>query len=352
MQPNEADIDEETPETLYEQKQITVDKGQELLRIDKYILARVMGATRTKVQRGIAAGLVTVNGNTVKPNYRVRPADEITVYTETDPELSEILPEQIPLDIVHEDEHIIIVNKPAGMVVHPGCGNYTGTLINGIAGYLQRTNPSLTADNALPRFGLVHRIDKYTTGLIVLAKTDVAMQSLAKQFANHTTQRQYLALVWGNVESDSGTVVAHVGRHQRFRKLFTAYPDGDFGKDATTHYKVLERFNYVSLIQCVLETGRTHQIRVHMKHVGHPLFADDTYGGNKIVKGTVFTKYKQFVENCFALCNRQALHAQTLGFVHPGTGLPVHFNSTVPADMQAVIEKWRGYIAPKNYEAN
>lgn len=352
MQPNEADIDEETPETLYEQKQITVDKGQELLRIDKYILARVMGATRTKVQKGIAAGLVTVNGNTVKPNYRVRPADEITVYTETDPELSEILPEQIPLDIVHEDEHIIIVNKPAGMVVHPGCGNYTGTLINGIAGYLQRTNPSLTADNALPRFGLVHRIDKYTTGLIVLAKTDVAMQSLAKQFANHTTQRQYLALVWGNVESDSGTVVAHVGRHQRFRKLFTAYPDGDFGKDATTHYKVLERFNYVSLIQCVLETGRTHQIRVHMKHVGHPLFADDTYGGNKIVKGTVFTKYKQFVENCFALCNRQALHAQTLGFVHPGTGLPVHFNSTVPADMQAVIEKWRGYIAPKNYEAN
>ncbi len=347
----ENDAEEESDgETLFEKKVIVVDKGQESLRIDKYIMVRIMGATRNKIQKGIDGGLVTVNGKAVKSNYKVRPLDEIIVYTDMDPELNEVLPENLDLNIVYEDEHIIIVNKKAGMVVHPGCGNYTGTLINGIAGYLQKTNPTINEENALPRFGLVHRIDKYTTGLIVLAKTDKAMTSLAKQFSDHTVKRKYMALVWGNMEQEQGTVVAHVGRHQRFRKMFTAYPDGEFGKDATTHYKVLERMNYVTLVECVLETGRTHQIRVHMKHLGHPLFADDTYGGDKIVKGTIYTKYKQFVENCFQLCNRQALHAKTLGFIHPGTGEEVFFESELPSDLSNVIEKWRNYVSPKNYD--
>jgi 23S rRNA pseudouridine1911/1915/1917 synthase len=342
--------EESDGETLFEKKSITVDKGQEPLRIDKYIMVRIIGATRNKVQKGIDGGMVTVNGKPVKTNYKVRPLDEIIVFTDMDPELNEVLPENLDLDIVYEDEHILIVNKKAGMVVHPGCGNYSGTLINGIAGYLQKTNPDINEENALPRFGLVHRIDKYTTGLIVLAKTDKAMTSLAKQFSDHTVKRKYMALVWGNMEQEQGTVVAHVGRHQRFRKMFTAYPDGDFGKDATTHYKVLERMNYVTLVECVLETGRTHQIRVHMKHLGHPLFADDTYGGDKIVKGTIYTKYKQFVENCFQLCNRQALHAKTLGFIHPGTGEEVFFESELPSDLTNVIEKWRNYVSPKNYD--
>jgi 23S rRNA pseudouridine1911/1915/1917 synthase len=342
--------EESDGETLFEKKSITVDKGQEPLRIDKYIMVRIIGATRNKVQKGIDGGMVTVNGKPVKTNYKVRPLDEIIVFTDMDPKLNEVLPENLDLDIVYEDEHILIVNKKAGMVVHPGCGNYSGTLINGIAGYLQKTNPDINEENALPRFGLVHRIDKYTTGLIVLAKTDKAMTSLAKQFSDHTVKRKYMALVWGNMEQEQGTVIAHVGRHQRFRKMFTAYPDGDFGKDATTHYKVLERMNYVTLVECVLETGRTHQIRVHMKHLGHPLFADDTYGGDKIVKGTIYTKYKQFVENCFQLCNRQALHAKTLGFIHPGTGEEVFFESELPSDLTNVIEKWRNYVSPKNYD--
>jgi 23S rRNA pseudouridine1911/1915/1917 synthase len=351
MNKQEEFIEEEQEgETLFEKKVILVDKGQEPLRIDKYVMVRIMGATRSKLQRGIDAGLVTVNGKPVKSNYKVRPLDEIVVYTDIDPELNEVLPEELPLNIVYEDEHIIIINKESGMVVHPGCGNYSGTLINGIAGYLKKSNPTLNEDNALPRFGLVHRIDKFTTGLLVLAKTDIAMQSLAKQFSDHTVKRKYIALVWGNVEADKGTIVAHVGRHQRFRKMFTAYPDGDFGKDATTHYTVLERMNYVSLVECVLETGRTHQIRVHFKHLGHPLFADDTYGGNRIVKGTVYTKYKQFVDNCFTICNRQALHAQTLGFIHPGTGKEVFFESELPNDLSTVIQKWRTYVAPKNHE--
>jgi 23S rRNA pseudouridine1911/1915/1917 synthase len=291
--------EEEEGETLYEKKVITVDKGQEPLRIDKYIMVRIIGATRNKIQQGIDNGLVTVNGKQVKSNYKVRPLDEVIVYTDNDPEQNEIIAEQLPLNIVYEDEQIIMINKVSGMVVHPGCGNYSGTLINGIAGYLQKNNPNINEENALPRFGLVHRIDKFTTGLLVLAKTDLAMQSLAKQFSDHTTKRRYVALVWGNVEADSGTIVAHVGRDQRFRKMFAAYPDGEYGKEAITHYKVLERMNYVTLVECILETGRTHQIRVHMKHIGHPLFADSTYGGDRIVKGTIYTKYKQFVDNCF-----------------------------------------------------
>ncbi len=345
----ENNIEEQEGETLYEKKVIIIDKGQELLRIDKFLMARLEGATRNKLQKGIDAGMVLVNGKPVKTNYKVRPLDEIIIYTDSDPEINDILPEDLPLDILHEDEHIMIINKAVGMVVHPGSGNYTGTLVNAVAGYLQKTNPTIT-EQALPRYGLVHRIDKNTSGLLVMAKTDVAMRSLAKQFFDHTVKRKYTALVWGNMETDEGTIVAHVGRHQRFRKLFTAYPEGEHGKDAITHYKVIERMNYVTLVECVLETGRTHQIRVHMKHMGHPLFADETYGGDKIVKGTVYTKYKQFVDNCFKLCNRQALHAQTLGFIHPGTNKEVFFESELPADIAQVIEKWRGYVSPKNYE--
>jgi 23S rRNA pseudouridine1911/1915/1917 synthase len=342
-------IEEQEGETLYEKKVIIIDKGQELLRIDKFLMARLEGATRNKLQKGIDAGMVLVNGKPVKTNYRVRPLDEVIVYTDTDPEINDILPEDLPLNIVYEDEHIMIINKAVGMVVHPGSGNYTGTLVNAVAGYLQKTNPTIT-ETSLPRYGLVHRIDKNTSGLLVMAKTDVAMRSLAKQFFDHTVKRKYTALVWGNMEADEGTIIAHVGRHQRFRKLFTAYPEGEHGKDAITHYKVIERMNYVTLVECVLETGRTHQIRVHMKHMGHPLFADETYGGDRIVKGTVYTKYKQFVDNCFKLCNRQALHAQTLGFVHPGTNKEVFFESELPADIAQVIEKWRSYVSPKNYE--
>ena len=235
------------------------------------------------------------------------------------------------------------IHRAAGMVVHPGSGNFTGTLLNGVAYYFQQKNPSLNAET-LPRFGLVHRIDKNTSGLLVLAKTEKSLSTLAKQFFDHSVKRKYIALVWGNVEKDSGTVVAHIGRNQRYRKLFEAYPEGDHGKDAITHYKVLERLNYVSLIECVLETGRTHQIRVHMKHIGHPLFNDDFYGGDKIVKGTVFSKYKQFVDNCFAICPRQALHAKTLGFIHPQTGQEMNFEAELPADMSTVIDKWRNYV--------
>ena len=245
-----------------------------------------------------------------------------------------------------EDEHLLLVNKPAGMVVHPGSGNYSGTLLNGVAWYLQQKNPGIT-ESTLPRFGLVHRIDKNTSGLLILAKTELAMRHLAKQFFDHTISRQYVALVWGDVAADEGTIVAHVGRHQRFRKLFEAYPEGDHGKEAITHYNVLERFGYVTLVQCQLETGRTHQIRVHMKYIGHPLFNDDFYGGDRIVKGTVYTKYKQFVDNCFEICKRQALHARTLGFVHPATGEQLHFESPLPEDMAEVIDRWRKYVERK-----
>jgi 23S rRNA pseudouridine1911/1915/1917 synthase len=263
------------------------------------------------------------------------------------PEDTDVVPEKIPLNIVYEDAHLMLINKPAGMVVHPGSGNYSGTLLNGVAWYLKQQNPSLS-EETLPRFGLVHRIDKNTSGLLVLAKTDLAMRNLARQFFDHTIKRQYTALVWGDLDKNEGTIVAHVGRHQRFRKLFEAYPDGSYGKEAITHYKVIERFGYVTLVECVLETGRTHQIRVHMKYLGHPLFSDDFYGGDKIVKGTVYAKYKQFVDNCFAICPRQALHARTLGFAHPATGKELFSETPLPEDMQRVIEKWRNYVENNN----
>jgi 23S rRNA pseudouridine1911/1915/1917 synthase len=331
-------------EVLYERMNIVVDKGQELIRLDKFLTARIENISRNKVQQAIEGGRVLVNNNTASANYKIRPGDNIVCFSDRQVMGEKIIPEKMPLNIFYEDEEILIVNKPSGLVVHPASGNYSGTLINGVAWYLHEENKTITEDT-LPRFGLVHRIDKNTSGLLVLAKTNRAVASLAKQFFNHTVKREYIALVWGDLKEDDGTIVAHVGRHQRFRKLFEAYPDGEYGKEAITHYKVLERFGYVTLVKCVLETGRTHQIRVHMKFIGHPLFNDETYGGDKILKGTIFNKYKQFVDNCFAICNRQALHAKTIGFIHPVTMQEMFFNSELPEDMAQVIEKWRNYVS-------
>ncbi len=343
--PNE-DFDEigEVSEELYERMNIKVDKGQEPFRLDKFLSARIENASRNKIQQAIEAGRVLVNNKIVPSNYKIRPSDNIIIYSEKQVQGEEIVPEKMSLNIVYEDDDILIINKPPGLVVHPASGNYTGTLINGVAWYLQEKNANIN-EEILPRFGLVHRIDKNTSGLMVLAKTEKAVASLARQFFEHTVKRQYIALVWGDIANETGTVIAHIGRHKRFRKLFDAYPEGDSGKEAITHYKVLDRFGYVTLVQCVLETGRTHQIRVHMKYIGHPLFNDETYGGDKIVKGTVFSKYKQFVENCFAICPRQALHAKTIGFVHPTTGKEMLFESELPDDMKKLIEKWRKYTS-------
>ena len=336
-------------EELYEQHSIIIDKGQEPLRIDKFLMARIEGATRNKIQQSIENEHVLVNDKPVKNNYKVKGGDKVVVYDTESQESSEIVPQDIPLDIVYEDEDLFILNKAVGMVAHPGSGNPDQTLLNAALFHMQKQQPDLN-DKTLPRYGLVHRIDKNTSGLMVMAKTSKSMSDLAKQFFNHTVHRRYVALVWGNFEEDEGTIVAHVGRHQRFRKLFTAYPDGDYGKDAITHYKVLERFNYVTLVECRLETGRTHQIRVHMQYIGHPLFNDDFYGGDRIVKGTVYTKYKQFVDNCFKICNRQALHAKELGFIHPESQEQIVFDSELPSDMQELIEKWRKYSQFKNEE--
>jgi len=340
---NEQDELGEGPEELYERMSLTVDRGQEPIRLDKFLVSRVENASRNKVQKAIESGRVLVNSKTIPANYRIKPGDEIVVYSDKEVQGEEIIPEDLPLKIEYEDDQILIINKPPELVVHPACGNPKGTLINAVAFHLLKQNANLN-EEVLPRFGLVHRIDKNTSGLMVLAKTEKAVTSLAKQFFDHTVKRHYIAVVWGDVEKDSGTIIAHVGRHQRFRKLFEAYPEGDHGKSAITHYRVLERFGYVTLVECILETGRTHQIRVHMKYIGHPLFNDDFYGGDKIVKGTVFAKYKQFVDNCFQLCPRQALHARTLGFVHPTTGKQMFFEAPLPDDMSSVIEKWRTYV--------
>jgi 23S rRNA pseudouridine1911/1915/1917 synthase len=337
---------EEGSETLYERKHFIIDKGQEPVRIDKWLQMRIEGSTRNKIQRGIESGFVTVNGKSIKSNYKIKPADEILLMSLVNPEHTVLKKENIPLNIVYEDDTVMVLNKPANMVVHPGVGNFSGTLLNGIAYYLDQQNPGIDEDT-LPRYGLVHRIDKNTTGLIVLAKTADAAAHLAKQFFNHTVKRNYMALVWGDVVQDKGTITGHIARHQQHRKMFDVYPDGETGKHAITHYTVLERFHYVTLVQCVLETGRTHQIRVHMKHIGHTLFNDWEYGGDKILKGTIYTKYKQFVDNCFELCPRCALHARTLGFIHPVTKKEMLFEAPLPEDMAGVIEKWRGYISVK-----
>ena len=332
----------EFSEVLYERMNLVVSNGQEAMRLDKFLTARIENISRNKVQQAIDGGRVLVNNKITSANYKIRPGDNIVCFSDKQAVGEEIIPEKMPLNIFYEDEEILIINKPPGLVVHPASGNYSGTLINGVAYYLQENNKKIS-EETLPRFGLVHRIDKNTSGLLVLAKTSAAVASLAKQFYDHSIKREYQALVWGDLKEDKGTIIAHVGRHQRFRKLFEAYPDGDFGKEAITHYEVLERFGYVTLVKCILETGRTHQIRVHMKSIGHPLFNDETYGGDKIVKGTIFNKYKQFVENCFAICSRQALHAKTLGFIHPVTKREMLFDSELPEDMSAVIEKWRSY---------
>ncbi|MEO7047827.1 MAG: RluA family pseudouridine synthase [Ferruginibacter sp.] len=347
----EKNTEEELPESeeLYEKLSIVIDKGQEPLRIDKFLMHRIEGATRNKIQQAIEDELVLVNEKPIKNNYKIKAGDKIIIYDSNSPESSEIIPQNIPLNIVYEDDDILIINKPVGMVVHPGSGNPDNTLINAVAWHLKHNCPEID-ESELPRFGLVHRIDKNTSGLLVMAKKQKVMSDLAKQFFNHTVHRRYVALVWGNFEEQQGTITGHVGRHQRFRKLFTTYPEGEYGKDAITHYKVLENFNYVTLVECRLETGRTHQIRVHMQHIGHPLFNDDFYGGDRIVKGTVYTKYKQFVDNCFKICPRQALHAKELGFIHPTTKKEMLFTSELPDDMEQVIEKWRKYSQFKNAE--
>ncbi len=332
---------------LFEKHVIVIDKGQEAIRIDKFLMQRIEGATRNKIQQAIESEMVLVNDKPIKKNYNTRPGDKIVVYDTNSPESSEIIPQDIPLNIVFEDDDLMIINKPVGMVVHPGSGNPDNTLINAVAWHLQHNCPEID-EKELTRYGLVHRIDKNTSGLIVVAKKQKVMTELAKQFFDHTVHRRYNAVVWGNFEEPEGTIRGHVGRSQKQRKLFTVYPEGDYGKEAITHYKVLENFNYVSVVECRLETGRTHQIRVHMQYKGHPLFNDDFYGGEKIVKGTIYTKYKQFVENCFAICPRQALHAKELGFVHPTTKENMMFISDLPDDMTQLIEKWRKYSLFKN----
>ena len=331
---------------LYEHFRVVVDKGQEMLRVDKYLFDRIQGASRNRIQKAADAGFVLANGRPVKCSYRVKPLDVITLSMDRPPYGNDIIPEDIPLDIVYEDNDVLVVNKPAGLVVHPGHGNWHGTLVNAIAWHL-KDNPRYDAND--PHVGLVHRIDKDTSGLLVVAKTPDAKTALGNQFLLKTTRRRYRALVWGIVEQDEGTVIANIGRDPRDRMLMTVLPEGE-GRHAVTHYRVLERLGYVTLVECVLETGRTHQIRVHMKHIGHTLFNDQRYGGHEILRGTRFAKYKQFVNNCFDICPRQALHAMTLGFKHPVTGEEMDFTCPIPPDMTALIDKWRSYISNRDIE--
>ena len=327
---------------LYEHFRVVVDKGQEMVRVDKYLFDRLTNASRNRIQKAADAGFVMANGKPVKSSYKVKPLDVITVMMDRPRYENEVIPEDIPLDIVYEDKYLMVVNKPAGLVVHPGCGNYHGTLVNAIAWHL-KDNPKYDPND--PQVGLVHRIDKDTSGLLVVAKTPDAKTHLGLQFYNKTTKRKYNALVWGVVENNEGTIEGNIGRNPKDRMQMAVLSDPAQGKHAVTHYRVLERLGYVTLVECVLETGRTHQIRVHMKHIGHTLFNDERYGGNEILKGTHFSKYKQFVNNCFETCPRQALHAMTLGFVHPRTGEEMFFTSPLPEDMTNLIDKWRNYIS-------
>lgn len=336
------DIEEVQQPELYEHFRVVVDKGQAPIRIDKYLFERIVNASRNRIQAAADAGFVMANGKPVKSSYKVKPLDVLTVMMDRPRYENDIIPEDIPLNIVYEDADLMVINKPAGLVVHPGCGNYYGTLVNAIAWHLKDV-PSYDPND--PQVGLVHRIDKDTSGLLVVAKTPDAKTSLGLQFYNKTTKREYNALVWGIVDEDEGTIVGNIGRNPKDRMQMTVLSDPTQGKHAVTHYKVLERLGYVTLVKCVLETGRTHQIRVHMKHIGHVLFNDERYGGHEILKGTHFSKYKQFVNNCFDICPRQALHAKTLGFVHPRTGEEMFFTSELPEDMTRLLEKWRAYIS-------
>jgi 23S rRNA pseudouridine1911/1915/1917 synthase len=330
------DLDDE----LYEHFRFVADKGQTLLRVDKFLTTRIEHASRNRIQSAADAGYILANGNSVKSNYKVKPGNIITVVMDRPRRELEILPEDIPLNVAYEDDDLLVINKPPGLVVHPGHGNYTGTLLNAIAWYM-KDQPDFNPQD--PRLGLVHRIDKNTSGLLLIAKNPDAKTNLGLQFLHKTTKRKYIALVWGNVKEDEGRIEGNIGRNPKDKMQMTVFPDGESGKPAVTHYRVLERFGYVTLIECRLETGRTHQIRVHLKHIGHILFNDERYGGNEILKGNNFTKYKQFIQNCFEACPRQALHAQTLGFVHPKTGKEIFLESPVPEDMENLIEKWRKY---------
>ncbi len=338
---NGPEVEEEGNDDLYEHFRFVADKGQQPLRVDKYLMNKIENVTRNKIQKAATDGNIYVNNNTVKSNYKVKAGDVVTVMFEHPPYEFLLTPENIPLDIVYEDDAVVVVNKPAGMVVHPGHGNYSGTLINALTYHFENL-----PNNSSNRPGLIHRIDKDTSGLLVVAKTEEAMTHLAKQFFNKTTEREYVALVWGNFDEEEGTIEGHIGRHPKNRLQNTVFlgEDADTkGKPAVTHYKVIEKLGYVTLLSCRLETGRTHQIRVHLKHIGHTLFNDERYGGDSILKGTHFTKYKQFVENCFKVLPRQALHARTLGFEHPTTGEMMRFETPIPEDIKACLEKWRNY---------
>jgi 23S rRNA pseudouridine1911/1915/1917 synthase len=335
---NETEGPELIEDELYEHFRFEVTKGQQLLRIDKFLMLLIPNATRSKIQKAADNGDIYVNDVPVKSNYKVKPLDVIRILLAHPPFENRVDPENIPLDIVYEDDALLLINKPAGLVVHPGHGNYTGTLVNALAYHFE--NLPL---NSSERPGLVHRIDKDTTGLLVIAKTEQALTYLALQFEKKTSEREYVAMVWGNVKEDEGTIEGNITRHVKDRMQMQVSQDPEVGKPAITHYKVLERFGYVTLVSCILETGRTHQIRVHMKYLGHPLFNDARYGGDLILKGTTFTKYKQFIDNCFKIMPRQALHAKTLGFVHPVTKEMMRFNTELPQDMSDLIEKWRGY---------
>jgi 23S rRNA pseudouridine1911/1915/1917 synthase len=338
MNNNKNTAIDEIEEELFEHFRFDVPKGQLLLRIDKFLMNLIPNATRNKIQNAATAGDIYVNDVPVKSNYRVKPLDIVRIMLTHPPFENRVDPENIPLDIVYEDDTLLLINKPAGFVVHPGHGNYTGTLVNALAYHFENLPM-----NSSERPGLVHRIDKDTTGLLVIAKTEAAMTHLAKQFEAKTSEREYVAMVWGTVKEDEGTIEGNIARHVKDRMQMSVFEDPTIGKHAVTHYKVLERFGYVTLVSCILETGRTHQIRVHMKHIGHPIFNDERYGGNLILKGTTFTKYKQFIDNCFKVLPRQALHAKTLGFIHPTTGEMMRFDTELPQDMQDCIEKWRNY---------
>ena len=331
---------------LYEHFRVVVDRGQEMVRVDKYLFDRLPGVSRNRIQKAADAGFVMVGGRPVKSSYKVKPQDVVTLVMDRPRYEYEVIPEDIPLSIVYEDRYVMVVDKPAGLVVHPGHGNYHGTLVNALAWHMKDV-PDYDAND--PHVGLVHRIDKDTSGLLVVAKTPEAKTDLGLQFFNKTTRRRYRALVWGNVEQDEGTIVGNIGRNPRDRMQMAVLPEGQ-GKHAVTHYRVLERLGYVTYVECILETGRTHQIRVHMKHIGHVLFNDERYGGHEILKGTRFAKYKQFVNNCFDICPRQALHAMTLGFRHPVTGQEMDFCSPLPDDMARLLDKWRSYISNRDIE--
>ena len=337
-----TDTDEESGGGLYEHFRVVADKGQQLLRVDKFLIAHLPDTSRNRIQQAAKAGFIHVNGQPVKSNYRVKPHDAVTLLLDRPRYETTIEPEEIPLDIVYEDDDLLVVNKPAGLVVHPGVGNYSSTLVNALAWHL-RDNPDYDPND--PSVGLVHRIDKDTSGLLVVAKTPEAKTSLGVQFFNKTTRRRYNALVWGNLQEDSGTIEGNIGRNPKDRQQMAVFPAGsDEGKPAVTHYRVLERFGYTTLVECVLETGRTHQIRAHMRHIGHPLFSDARYGGNVVLRGQTSGSYQSFIRNCFELCPRQALHALTLGFRHPSTGKEMDFSCPMPEDMTQLLNHWRTYI--------